>query len=143
PKLPLPPPDPTFYADTAVIAFRTPQTEFSMASLHPRTTSSAEGLSLASLTDGDWSNIVDFPFADEGNPTFIQLEFSQPFRAQAFTIAAGTPRAYGGPSIPDGGIQASQDGANWTTLASLPGPGHPDAGFPVRTYSFPAISARF
>src|SRR6266571_2142380 len=41
PKLPPPSPDPTFYADTAVIAFRTPETEVSMASLHPKVTSSA------------------------------------------------------------------------------------------------------
>jgi (4-O-methyl)-D-glucuronate---lignin esterase len=143
PKLPPPPPDPTFYADTAVIAFRTPETEMSMASLHPKVTSSAASLNLASLTDGDWNNNLDFPFAAEGQLTFIQLEFAQPFRAQAFTIAAGTPRTYGGPSIPDGEAQASQDGANWITLASLPGPGHPDASFPVRTYSFPPITARF
>ncbi|PYV79708.1 MAG: glycoside hydrolase [Acidobacteria bacterium] len=143
PKLPPPPPDSTFYADTAVIAFRTPDTEVSMVSLHPKVSASAAGLNLASLTDGDWRHNLDFPFAENGNPTFIQLEFTQPFRTQAFTIAAGTPRTYGGPSIPDGEVQASPDGVNWTTITSLPGPSHPDAGFPVRTYSFPAITARF
>jgi alpha-L-rhamnosidase/Glycosyl hydrolases family 2, sugar binding domain len=142
PKLPPPPPDPTFYADTAVVAFRVPESEIAMSSLHPQITSSAPGTNVAALSDGDWSNNIDFPFADEGKPTFVQFEFSQPFRAQAFTISAGLPSTYGGPAIPEGEVQASEDGKNWITSTNIPGPAHPFAGFPVRTYSFPPISAR-
>lgn|ERR1700730_1371604 len=74
-------------------------------------------------------------------PSWVQFEFAPPFRAQAFTIAAGTGSTFGGPAIPDGKVQASQDGTTWITLADLPGPGHSTAGFPMRTYSFASIAA--
>src|SRR5215475_3023950 len=42
-KLPAAAPDPTFYADTAVVAFRLPESEISMSSFQPKVTSSAAG----------------------------------------------------------------------------------------------------
>ncbi len=143
PKLPPPPPDPTYYADIAVIAYRVPDGEVRMADLHPTVTSSASTLDTAALMDGDVSKNVTLPFAEDGKPAWIQFEFAQPFRAQAFSIAAGAGSTFGGAAIPNGEVQSSQDGTNWVTLVNLPGPGHTFAGFPVRTYSFPETTAKY
>ncbi len=143
PKEPPAPPDPTYYADTAVIAFRVPDAEVRMMDLHPKVTASTNSLDVAALTDGNIANNVSIPYLGDGKPSWIQFEFAQPFRAQAFTIAAGTGSTFGGPAIPPGVVKVSQDGANWVELVSLPGPGHAFAGFPVRTFSFPEISAKY
>ena len=143
PKLPPPPPDPTYYADTKVIAYRVPDGEVRMADLHPRVTSSADNLDSAALMDGDLSKSVPLPVPEPGKQVWIQFEFTQPFHAQAFSITAGSASFFSGPAIPDGEVQASQDGVNWTTIVSLPGPAHTFGGFPVRTYSFPEMTAKF
>ena len=143
PKLPPPPPDPTFYADSVVLAFRLPKVEVRMAELHPKVSSSAAKLDTSALTDGDVSNSVAVPYEKEGRPSWIQFEFAKPYRSQAFEIAAGTGSTFGGPAIPDGEVEISQDGKTWLTLLDLPGPGHPFAGFPVRTYSYRPVTARY
>ena len=53
PKTAPPPPDPTYYADIAVVAYRLPEGEVRMADLSPKVTSSASGLDPAALMDGD------------------------------------------------------------------------------------------
>ena len=142
-KKPAPAPDPTYYADTAVVAYRLPEGEVKMADLHPRVTSSASGLDSAALMDGDVARSISLPFGEGAKNAWIEFEFAQPFRTEAFTISAGEANTFGGPSIPDGQVQVSQDGERWSTLVSLPGPGHTQAGFPVRTYSYPAVTGRF
>ncbi|HMJ22391.1 MAG TPA: glycosyl hydrolase, partial [Terriglobales bacterium] len=116
PKLPPAPPDPTYYADTAVIAYRVPEGEMGMADLHPKVTSSAAHLDAAVLMDGDVSRSIALPYADQAQPSWIQLEFAEPFRAQAFTIAVAPGLQFGGASVPDGEVQASQNGTDWITL---------------------------
>ena len=143
PHSPPAPPDPTYYADSLVLAYRVPEKEVRMAYLHPTVTSSAANLDLALLMDGDVSKNVALPYAADGKPSWVQFEFAQPFRAQAFTIAAGIASTFGGPSIPDGDVQVSQDGRNWMTLVKLPGPGHAFSGFPLRTFSFPPVSGKY
>jgi hypothetical protein len=143
PKLPPEPPDPTFYADTVVLAYRLPDSEVSAADLHPKVTSSAGTVDGAALMDGDVSKNIALPYAPDGKPSWIQFEFAQPFRAHAFTIAAGIGSTFGGAAIPDGDVQVSQDGATWMTLVKLPGPGHAFSGFPLRTFSFPPASGRY
>jgi hypothetical protein len=142
-KTPPPPPDPTYYADTRVVAYRLPVGEVRMSDLHPKVTSSASHLDGAALMDGDVSKSVPLPYPEDGTPAWIEFEFAKPYRTEAFTITAGTASTWGGASIPDGDVQMSQDGANWETLLTLPGPGHAFAGFPVRTYSYPETTARY
>jgi hypothetical protein len=141
-KTPEPPPDPTYYADTKVIAFRVPDGEVRMAELHPKVTSSAGNIDLATLMDGDVSKTIALPLAEGAKQAWIQFEFAEPYRAQAFTFAGSGGGQFSGAAIPDGVVQASQDGTNWVTLVTLPGPGHPFADFPVRTYSFPETTAK-
>src|SRR5262249_6923879 len=97
----------------------------------------------AELLDGDVSKNITLPYAPGGKPSWIQFEFDKPFRTQAFTIAACVGSTFGGPALPDGDAQVSKDGSTWNTLIELPGPGHAFSGFPVRTFSFPPVSAKY
>jgi hypothetical protein len=145
---PMPPPpplkpDPTFYADSKVIAYRRPEGEVRMAELHPKVTTSAPNVDPAQLTDGDLAKVIPLKVNDGESQVWVQFEFPQPYRAQAVTIAAGSVPMFSGGAIADGECQFSQDGTNWLTLVSLPGPSQTTGGFPVQTYSFPATTAMF
>jgi hypothetical protein len=136
------PPDPTFYADTKVFAVRTRDDDVRMRERRPRVTSSAAGVDLAALTDGDIRSGVTIPYEAASGSAWIQLDFDQPFRAQAFTFSAPPGGSFFARPIPAGELQASDDGTRWTTLVSLPGPGHPMGNFMVRTYAFAPATAR-
>jgi len=142
PVLPPPPPDPTYYGDSAVIAYRVPDGELRMADLHPKVTTSGGDIDTATLWDGDLSKTVALPIPEGGKPAWIQFEFAQPFRTRAFSIAiGGQGMAFGGGGMPSGEVQVSQDGTNFVTLLTLPGAAHNSP--PVHTYSFPETTARF
>ncbi len=138
-----PKPDPTFYAESKVIAYRLPEGEVRMADLHPRVVTSAPDIDPAQLTDGDVAKAVSLRVNNGETQVWVQFEFPQPYRAQAITIAAGSVPMFSGGAIPDGEVQFSQDGTNWSTLVSLPGPNQTTGGFPVQTYSFPETAAKF
>ena len=87
PKAPPAPPDPTYYADVAVIAYRVPDDELRMVDLHPKVTSSAGGIDAAALMDGDFGKTVALPIPEGAKNAWVQFEFTQPYRAQAFSIA--------------------------------------------------------
>jgi hypothetical protein len=143
---PLPPkPDPTFYADIKVIAYRLPADEVRMADLRPNVTTNASNLDLTPLTDGDLSAPISLR-PKYGEPqVWVQFEFPHPYRAQAITIAAASVPIFSGCTIaiPQGEVQSSENGSNWSTLVNLPGPREVTREFPVQTYSFPATEAKF
>src|SRR2546427_449525 len=143
PRAPPPKPDPTFYADSKVIAYRVPDGEVRVADLHPKVTTSAPNVDPAQLTDGDVGKTVSLRVKDGEDQVWVQFEFLEPYRAQAITLAAAPVAMFGGGAIPDGEVQSSQDGATWSTLVSLPGPEQATGGFPVQTYSFPESAAMF
>jgi hypothetical protein len=144
PKLKPAPPDPTFYADSAVLAYRLPEGEERMADRHPKVTASGGTIDAATLLDGDLNKQAAVSLPEGGGRAWVQFEFAEPYVTHAFTIATGASGSpFGGESIPQGELQASVDGTRFVTLVTLPGPGHPFAGFPVRTYSFPETTARF
>ena len=137
------PPDPTFYADSVVLAYRLPEGEVRMADLGPKVTSSAGNIDAAALMDGDLNKMVALPLPEGGKPAWIQFEFAAPFRAQAFSLASGNEGMFG-PTLPNGEVQVSQDGTNFETIVNLPGTSHSfSSGLPVRTYAFPERAARF
>ena len=144
---PEPIPYPTYYADSAVIAYPLPEDEVLMADCDPKVTSSGGNIDLATLIDGDPNKTTALPFPPDGKPAWIQFEFPEPFRARAFSIALrGEGPLFGGANImnnyvPNGEVQASEDGTNFSTLVTLPGPAYNCA--PLRTYSFPQTTARF
>ncbi len=144
PPPPPPKPEPTFYRDIKVIAYRLPEAEVSMADAHPQITTNASGAETALLADGNVASPISLTVPDGADHVWVQLEFSQPYRAQAITIAGGRVAMFGrGSAIPDGEVQFSQDGSNWLTLVNLPGPGETTGNFPVETYSFPETTAKF
>jgi hypothetical protein len=142
-ETPPPQPDPTYYADIKVVAYRVPDGEVRMADLHPKVTTSVGNIDAAVLMDGDVGKTIDIPFTNGAKQAWIQFEFARPYGTWAFSFAGSGGGQFGDPGIPNGLVQASQDGIIWVTLLSLPGPGHPSASSPVATYSFPETTARF
>ena len=137
-------PDPTYYADTKVLAVRLGESDVPMADARPRITGATGEVDGALLTDGDLSRTISLAVPDGAKETWIQFEFAEPYRAQAFTFA-GAPalQCVGAPPIPLGRLETSDDGTTWTTLVTLPGDEPTSAMFPVRTYAFPRTTARF
>src|SRR5207245_1256958 len=125
PPSPPPSPDPTYYADTVVLAYRFPDDEMRIADAQPHVTTSGGDIDAAALVDGSFGRTVALPVPPEGKPAWIQCEFAQPFRAQAFSIAMAAGQGFFGATPPNGQLQASQDGTSWVTLVNLPGPEPP------------------
>lgn len=129
------PPEPTFYGDSAVLAFRTPPDEINVADLNPKVTTGRGAIDGKALMDDDLNSAVSIPAPDDGGPAWVQYEFAQPFKARAITLAGP------GRGIPVGRILAGEDGTNFQTLAELPGTQQYRAGT-VRTFAFPEVTAR-
>jgi hypothetical protein len=132
---PAPPPDPTYYGDSAVLAYRTPVEEVNIADLHPSVTTNAGVIDGAALLDDDLNTAIAIPAPESGGAAWVQYQFEQPFKARAISIA-------GRSGIPVGRVLASDDGASFRALAVLPGPQGYRGGL-VRTFAFPETSARF
>ena len=130
-----PPRDPTYYGDSAVIAYRTPADELNLADMHAQAKTNAGAVDAQALWDDDLNTALTIPTPADGSPAWLQFEFPSAFKARAFSIAAR-----GG--IPVGRLLASDDGVNFRTLVLLPGTqGY--RGGTVRTFAFPETSARF
>ncbi len=129
------PPPPTFYRDSVVLAYRTPDDEVAPASLHPKVTTNEGPIDAGPLLDDNLNTSVAIAAPEDGSPAWLQFEFAQPFTARALTLGS-----HGG--LPVGRILASDDGKDFRTLAVMPGPqGY--HGAQVRTFAFPQTTARF
>ena len=126
--------DPTWYGDSAVIAFPTPQAEVDMVALKPKVTTSAGDVNTAPLFDDDWNTAATIRAPAEGAAAWLQIEFNQPFRARAITIA-------GGRGIPVGRVLAGDDAAQLHTLVTLPGAQLYRQGR-IRTFALPETTAQ-
>jgi hypothetical protein len=142
--------DLSFYRDSAVVAYRMPEDESSMAALKPKVTASdpkwdgvyggtgrepSISIDPAALWDNSTQTAVTIAAA-KGLPTWIEYAFAQPYTARALSL--GMQRG----TIPVGKILASDDGVGWRTVEDMPGPqGY--HGAQVRTFSFPAVTAKF
>jgi hypothetical protein len=129
------PPDPTYYGDSAVLAYRTPAAEIGMAAFKPKATTPAGALDAAALYDDDLNSTVSIPAPQGGGAAWVQFEFDQPFTARAITLS-------GRGGIPVGRVLAGNDGASFRTIVTLPGAQLYRQGV-VRTFAFPATTARF
>lgn len=146
PQPPQPPRSPVdpYYADVAVVAYRTPNDEQRVADLHPTITSSGGAIDGEKLVDGKYSTAVAVPVAASDQSGWVQFAFQQPFRAQAVTIGFAPAAAFSGGGLLKGEVEASDDGTSWKTLTTLPGP--PEAAsvpFPIRTLTFPETTAKY
>lgn len=144
PSLPGQPPTPEVYEDAAVIAFPAPAEENDDSRATPVITCSCGVIDGAALTDGSFAKIIEIPYSKEDRTAWIQFAYAQPHSVQAVLFGAGAGVPFGGPSIPTGKIEASDDGQSWRTLTELPGPrGANSVNFSVRTFSIPPVQARF
>ncbi|MBN1782190.1 glycoside hydrolase [bacterium] len=128
-------PDPTYYRDIAVLAYRMPVSLPDMAALKPKVTSHAGPVDAAALFDGDLNSVLTIEAPQDGGAAWIQFEFVTPFTARAFTIS-------GGRGVPVGRLMASMDGKSYRNLVTLPGAQLYRQGW-VRTFALPETSARF
>ena len=115
---------PTYYADAAVIAYRLPATEKSLASLNPAITSSGGQFALADLTDGDLAKTSLLPPMDIGQEMWIQYAFDSPQTVKAFTIvgasSGGALAEFRG--APDNRmLKVSDDGVNFRDVVMIKG----------------------
>lgn len=129
-----PPQDPTWYGDSAVIAFRTPEAETGMMALPPKVTTSAADVNTAALCDEDWNTAVAIPGPADGAPAWLQFEFARRFEVRAITIG-------GGAGIPVGRVLAGSDAAHLQTLVTLPGAQLYRQGR-IRTFALPLTRER-
>jgi len=129
------PSDPPFYADSAVVAYRTPEEEAPMAALHPKVMSSGGPVDANALLDDSLNTSVTISPAKEGGPAWLQYEFEKPYTARALSLGVRGV-------IPIGKILASDDGVNFRTIEDMPGPqGY--HGAQIRTFAFPAVTAKY
>jgi hypothetical protein len=81
-------PLPTFYADSAVVAYLLPSDDKTQTELQPRITSSAGELDTAALSDGNVNNTaISLPSAAPGSEAWIQFEYPHPQPVQSVTLA--------------------------------------------------------
>ena len=128
-------PDPTYFKDVAVLAYRSPESVPDMVSLKPKTTSHAGPIDATALLDNDLNTELTIKSPQNGDSAWIQFEFEKLFKARAFTVS-------GSRGVPVGRLLASVDGKNFRTLVTLPGAQLYRQGW-VRTFAFPETSAKF
>ena len=135
-------PAPQYYADTVVVAYRQPDTDVSMESLHPTITASGGSPDVAMLTDGDLTKTTGINIPAPGQKAWIQYAFSKPETIRAVTLVTDNPNrivaAIYGISAPQKALEASDDGQTWRTVAQLP-----TGDSPETTISFPAATAKY
>jgi len=136
-------PDPTFYRDISMLAYRTPAAEASLADRKPTVTTSFGTIEPAVLWDDDLTTKVTVPTPAPGKTPWIQYAFDQPFTARAFSLALAQASFFGSTDVRAGRVQVSDDGQFFRTLLTFPGPQHDIRALPVRTFAFPATTARY
>lgn len=130
--------DAPFYADAAVVAYRTPAAERRMSELNPRVTTHAGPIDGTALLDDKLATLLTIPAPAGGGAAWVQFEFAEPFTARAITLGGRGGSANG---IPVGRVLASDDGQTFRPLVSLPGAQLYRQGM-VRTFAFPETTAR-
>ena len=135
-------PGPQFYADSVVVAYRQPDTDVSLESLHPTITASGGSPDPAMLADGDLSQATEIAIPAPGAKAWIQYAFPSPVAIRAVTLVTQNPSRLvaivSGIATPEKAIEASDDGQSWRTVAKL------ETGeSPETTVSFPAVTAKY
>jgi hypothetical protein len=133
---------PSYYADSVIVAYRLPQTDVSLASLHPTTSSSSGHPDYATLTDGNLNTTTSIPIPAKGKESWIQYAFPHPVTICAVTLVTQSPSRIVamiyGIAAPIKTLEASDDGTTWHTVAELNTEGSPET-----TVSFPAVTANY
>ncbi len=132
---------PQFYADAAVIAFRTRSGDREDAG-QARITSSGDGLEPALLSDGDLEKTTGVPIPAPGEESWIQFEYPSPQTIRAVTYVTKDPGMMevlvSRIGAPEKTLEASDDGRNFRRVASLSG-----GAAPEHTVSFAPVTAKY
>jgi len=135
-------PGPQYYADSVVIAYRTPVSDVPIESLHPKLTASAGTPDVVLLSDGDLQKTTKVPIPKVGESAWIQYEFAEPQTMRSVTVVMKDvdfiTAMIAGITNPERSLQASDDGENFREIVKLP-----DSGSPAHTVSFPPAKAKF
>jgi len=133
---------PSFYADTAVIAYRLPSSDVDLAELLPKVTWSGGNPDITLLTDGDLQKMTQLPIAPVGEKSWIQYEFAQPQTIRAFTMVLGGRQWFDAFTPPGGdsgkALEASDDGQTFRLIAAVP-----KGGSTEHTVSFSPVTAKY
>ncbi|MFZ0961375.1 MAG: glycosyl hydrolase, partial [Terriglobia bacterium] len=136
-------PVPEFYADVAVVAYRVPESDVALESLHPKVTASGVDVDFAMLSDGDLEKATKLPIPTAaGQTSWIQYEFAEPQTIHAVSVVTKNPGSIAamlaGIGSPEKSFEASDDGQNFRAVVKLA-----DDGAAEHTVSFPAVKAKF
>jgi len=129
---------PVLARDVAVLAFRAPAGDVSLASLKPSITTSATGIDPMKMIDGDIENHVTLPSPAPDAPTWVRYDFAMPATIRALTYVGPVGGRFA--EGPQGRVEASDDGKAWRSIRTLVGQAHNPA--PQRTFAFGATTAR-
>ncbi len=131
---------PIFYQDAAVIAYRLPASEKSLAELNPQVTSSGGTFTLSDLTDGDVNKTTYLPPLAVGQDMWIQYAFGSPQTFKALAVVGSIKDALaefrGGHE--NRTLQVSDDGTQFRDVAKIPG-----SNAIQNTVSFPPTTAKY
>ena len=136
--------DPVHYADSAVVAYRLPEDDVAIFTLHPKVTTSAAPdvpIDPTPLSDGDDVHGITFSSAKAGVPSWLLYEFEKPVRIQAITLHMASSRD--AMQICEGSgengcdLEASDDGQTFRNVV------HIENGDVGTTTAFAPVTARF
>ena len=131
---------PKFYQDAAVIAYRLPTSEKTLAELNPTISSSGGTFNLKDLTDGDLTNTGSLPPKAIGEDMWIQYTFETPQTFKALSVVGASHSAMedfeGGPL--NRALKVSDDGVNFREIAAISG-----SIVPHNTVSFAPTTAKY
>jgi hypothetical protein len=133
---------PQFYADAAVIAFRTPPAESREDRSPAKISSSGPGLDPAMLSDGDLEKSTQVPIPVGDEKSWIQFEYDSPHTVRAVTLVVKDPnfieQLIFGLAAPERNLEVSEDGQHYRQVANLNG-----GRAPEHTISFDAVTAKY
>lgn len=114
---------PVYYKDVAVIAYRVPHADKSLADLGAVVSSSGGGFTLEQLTDGDLGKTVLLPRDSVKGFGWICFSFPKPVTIKAITmVGGGNPGQFGmGADAADSRkLEVSEDGVNFRFVTDIP-----------------------
>jgi len=124
-----------YYEDITVLAFPTPPAEsVRMAERFPKLTYGAERKSFDAdkLIDGNPATVALLPLPEKGQPQYLNIEFPEPFTAQALTVALDPWN-----SQLEGALEVSDDGQQYRTIRPV------TLRWPVSSVNFEKTTARY
>ena len=134
--------EPQYYADSVVLAYRQPETDVSLESLHPTITASGGAPDMAMLTDGDLAKATGLSIPAAGEKAWIQYTFPEPVTMRAVSLVTKDPSRIVamiyGIAAPKKALEASDDGQSWRTVTELA-----TGESPETTVSFAPVTAKY